>query len=84
MTFIKGKLVLLILMKRIGEKLRTLRHQRELTIRQLGNVFDVDKSLISKIETGKSLPSLGLAVRLAEFFEVSLDDLVDDDAEIAE
>ncbi|MDM8527842.1 helix-turn-helix transcriptional regulator [Anaerolineales bacterium HSG24] len=71
-------------MNRLGEKLRQLRTQRELTMRQMGIIFDIDGSLISKIETGKNVPSLGLAVRLAEFFEVSLDDLVDDDAEIAE
>lgn len=69
-------------MKRLGEKLRMLRHQRKLTTQKLGDIFGVDSSLITKIETGKSVPSLGLAVKMAHFFEVSLDDLVNDEVEM--
>ncbi|MDM8532948.1 helix-turn-helix transcriptional regulator [Anaerolineales bacterium HSG25] len=69
-------------MQRLGEKLRKLRTQRKLTVRQMGNIFDIDGSLISKIETGKNVPSLGLAVRLADYFAVSVDSLVKDDLEV--
>jgi len=69
-------------MNRLGEKVRLLRNRQTMTTRQLGDVFGVDSSLITKIETSKSVPSLGLAVKIAQFFEITVDDLVNDEIEI--
>jgi len=39
-------------------------------------------SHVSELETGKRRPSLDLALRLARFFDVSLDQLVKDELEL--
>lgn len=69
-------------MKQLGVKLRHLRQQQGLTTQELSDVLAVDRSLISKIETGKSIPSLPLALKIARFFGVTVDDLADDTREV--
>jgi transcriptional regulator with XRE-family HTH domain len=66
----------------LGEKLRTLRKRRGLTVRQLGDRLGVDHSHITKIETGENIPSLPLAIKIADFFGISVDQLVRDDLEL--
>jgi transcriptional regulator with XRE-family HTH domain len=66
----------------LGEKLRTLRKRRSLTVRQLGDRLGVDHSHITKIETGENIPSLPLAIKIADFFGISVDQLVRDDLEL--
>ena len=56
----------------LGERLRDLRREHNLSQQELGNVFGVDKGTISKIENGKTLNS-NLALSLAEYFGVSMD-----------
>lgn len=67
---------------KIGEKLRELRTRRGLTVRQLGEMLGVDHSHITKIERGENIPSLPLALKIANFFGVSVDQLARDDVEI--
>lgn len=70
-------------MQRFGEKVRTLRQQREMTIKQLAvAIGHSTHSHISEFETGKRRPSLELAMRIAQIFDVPLDQLVRDDLEI--
>lgn len=70
-------------MQRFGEKLRTLRKQRGMTINQLAQAIGhTTHSHVSELETGKRKPSLDLALRLARFFDVSLDQLVKDELEL--
>ncbi len=67
---------------KIGEKLRGLRTKQGLTVRQLGNVLGVDHSHITKIERGENIPSLPLALKIADFFGVSVDQLARDEVEL--
>ncbi|MDM8531907.1 helix-turn-helix transcriptional regulator [Anaerolineales bacterium HSG25] len=69
-------------MNKLGEKLYFLRKKQGLTTKQLGDMLGVDRSLITKFETGKNIPSLGLAFKIAQFFEITVDDLVNDEIEI--
>lgn len=69
---------------KLGEKLRWLRTQRDLTVRQLGELLGVDHSHITKIERGENIPSLPLALKIADFFGVSVDQLARDDIAIDE
>lgn len=70
-------------MQRFGEKLRALRKQRGLTLKQLAQAIGhTTHSHISELETGKRRPSLDLALRLARYFDVSLDQLVKDELEL--
>lgn len=66
----------------LGEKLRTLRKRRGLTVRQLGDRLGVNHSHITKIETGENIPSLPLAIKIADSFGISVDQLVRDDLEL--
>ncbi|GAB4409173.1 MAG: hypothetical protein Fur0044_02680 [Anaerolineae bacterium] len=70
-------------MQRFGEKLRKLRKQRGMTLTELAEVIGhTTHSHISELETGKRLPSLELAIKISELFEVTVDQLVKDDVDL--
>lgn len=69
-------------MSTIGEKLHTLRKQNKLTSRQLGAELGVSNSYIIRIEKGKRRPSMDLSIKIAQFFNISLDKLILDDQEL--
>lgn len=52
--------------KRIGEKLKTLRTEQNLSVRQLAEKTGVNISNISRIETGKISPTVDVLDRLAK------------------
>lgn len=66
-------------MERIGEKLKILRLRHNLTTRQLAEYLGTTNSQISRIENGLRQPSGDLIVRMADFFNVSLDKLMRDE-----
>lgn len=59
--------------KLFGERLRTLRQSKHLTVEQLGKEFNVSKQTVSRWELGDRLPPLDVATALADYFDVSLD-----------
>lgn len=67
---------------KLGDKVRVLRQREGLTVRQLGERLGVDHSHITKIERGENIPSLPLALKIADFFGVSLDQLARDEIEL--
>lgn len=70
-------------MQRFGEKLRILRHRRGMTMRELTDALGFKShGFISDLESGRKHPSLELAVRIADYFGVSVDQLARDDIEI--
>lgn len=59
-------------------RLRSIREQKALSLRQLERLSGVDYSTISKIETGESRsPKLETIVRLAQALGVDLSELID-------
>jgi len=71
-------------MKRFGEKLRTLRQQQGLTLRELAPMLGINSySYLSDIENGNKKPSLEFVLKIAELFDASLDQLLKDDLELA-
>ena len=58
---------------RIGQKVRRLRLGRSMGLVELGRHTALSASLLSKIETGKSLPTLATLQRIAMVFSVGLD-----------
>lgn len=66
-------------MSKFGEKLRFLRTRHGLTVRELGHAVGVSDSHISRMEKGQSLPTITLAFKIAQYFNVSLDDLANDE-----
>lgn len=52
-------------------KLKELRESRGITQAQLADAVGVGDTTISMIETGKNRPSVNLAKRFAEYFDVA-------------
>ncbi len=69
-------------MKRFGEKLRTLRQRRGLTLRQLGAYLEVSNTFVLSLEQGKKTPNAATILKIADFFAVSLDQLMRDELEV--
>src|ERR1051325_9121343 len=57
----------------IGEKLRTVRQERQMSLRELANKADVSASMLSQIETGKVFPSVRSLYGIANALGVSVD-----------
>jgi transcriptional regulator with XRE-family HTH domain/uncharacterized cupin superfamily protein len=59
--------------REIGEKLRTVRQGRQMSLRELANKAEVSASMLSQIETGKVFPSVRSLYTIANALEVSID-----------
>ncbi|MBY6271095.1 MAG: XRE family transcriptional regulator [Bacillaceae bacterium] len=59
--------------KQFGERLRKLRLQKGLTMKELGKIFSLAESTISGYENGTRKPDMDLIARFADFFEVTTD-----------
>lgn len=54
-------------------RIRDLREDRDLTQKEVAALLHCDQSLYSKYERGERLLPLDLAIRLADYYGVSLD-----------
>ncbi len=63
----------------LGQTIRALRLQRQMTGTELARRCGVTKGLISQIERGTTVPSLDVLVRVANALEVSVGHLLDAD-----
>lgn len=59
-----------------AESLRQNREERGMTPHELAKAIRVNHQNIYRWESGKTQPSLEMCIRLADFFGVSLDELV--------
>ncbi len=66
----------------LGEKLYTLRTKQNMTQEQLAEKLQVSRQSISKWESDATRPDLGKLKFLAEFYQVSLDQLLDENIDI--
>ncbi|MBQ8308454.1 MAG: helix-turn-helix transcriptional regulator [Clostridia bacterium] len=62
---------------KIAENIKFYRKQLGLTQGQLAELLHGKKSLISNYENGYSTPDVYTLCRLAEFFDITLDELVE-------
>ncbi len=62
----------------IGEKLRLLRQEKNLTQPELAETLGIEQSYLSKLENGKSLPSGDVLNRILGVFGLSLENLVEE------
>ncbi len=69
--------------KKFGEKLRTLRQQCGLTQSQLSDMLGVRQTYVWKLEHGQKTPNVAMVVKIAQLFNVSADQLIMDDFELA-
>jgi transcriptional regulator with XRE-family HTH domain len=61
---------------RLGDRVRALRRERELTLDGLARRSGVSRAMISKLERGEKNPTLVVAAKVAEGLEVSLSQLI--------
>ena len=59
-----------------ADNLATLRKLNDLSQEELADRIGVSRQTLSKYETGESLPDIEKCKALADFFSVSLDDLI--------
>ena len=59
-----------------GERLKSLREEKNITRFALANILSVSYSTVSKYETNIRFPDKGTLITLADFFDVSLDYLL--------
>ncbi len=69
-------------MKRFGEKLRVLREQRELSLKQLGDQLGVNKTYVWEMEKGKKIPNIAMLNKICDVFNVRCDKLIRDEIEL--
>ena len=65
----------------VGENIRRLRRERDVTQEQLAEAMNVSTAAVSKWERCESYPDITLLFPLANYFEVSIDGLMGYDAE---
>ena len=65
---------------RFGEKLRRLRMEQGLTLKALAEALGYKThAYLSELESGRKLPTAGLVLRVARFFDVTTDELLKDE-----
>lgn len=60
---------------KIGEFLKELRKEKNMTQEQLADKFFVSRRTVSRWETGSNMPDLDVLVELADFYNVDLRDI---------
>ena len=63
--------------QKIGNRIRALRLLQKRTIQDLANGSDLSKSMISKIENNKTIPSIAALVKIASSLGVSVSDILE-------
>ena len=64
---------------RFGNKIYELRKKKHLTQEDLAILLDISDKAVSKWENGTSKPTIENLKKLSDIFDVSLDDLIEDD-----
>lgn len=65
--------------KKFGSFLRELRKEKQLTQEQLAERFGVTSRSVSRWETGSNMPDLSILVELADFYDVDIRDIIDEE-----
>jgi len=60
----------------IGQRLKKLREEKDLTQAQVAKILGVSRTTYTQYETGKSEPDLATVSKLAEIYETSVDFLL--------
>lgn len=68
--------------KEIGSRIKALREAKGLSARQLAKAASLDPTQISKIENGKSTPSLQALTRICNVLEIKLSEFFSDESDV--
>lgn len=55
------------------KNLKTLRKRKKLTQEELALISDIDRTILSKWESGKCEPDIKAIIKIASFFDVPVD-----------
>ena len=61
---------------KIGAFLKKLRKEKELTQEQLAEKLSVSGRTVSRWETGNNMPDIGMLIELADFYKVSIPEII--------
>jgi len=59
----------------IKNQLKKYRNEEDITQAELSKKLDVSRQTVNAIETGKYDPSLELALKIADFFDVKVEEI---------
>lgn len=62
---------------KLGEKIKRIRKSKGISQEELASKLNINRNLLSRIETGKSEPSATLLKNIAKMFNVDLNSLLD-------
>lgn len=63
----------------LGEKIRAIRKDKKLTLKDLTQLVGLSKSTVSDIECGKANPSITTLEKLSKAFNMNVDDILNYD-----
>lgn len=63
--------------QKVGGFLKQLRKEKQLTQEQLAEQLNVSGRTVSRWETGNNMPEISLLVEIAEFYDVSIPEIID-------
>lgn len=63
-------------MNEIGKRLFDLRQSKNLTISQLSDQLNISRTMMDSWENGQDIPSLKNAIKLSEFYGVTINYIV--------
>ncbi|OUP01499.1 transcriptional regulator [Drancourtella sp. An210] len=63
--------------KKVGQFLKTLRKEKNITQEVLAETLNVSSRTVSRWETGSNMPDISLLVGLSEFYQVSIPEIID-------
>lgn len=70
-------------MQRFGEKLRTLRTAKQMTLKELASALGLTAhGYISEMEAGKKKPTTEFVLKVARYFKVTTDQLLKDELDV--
>ena len=61
----------------LGDKIKIIRYKHNLSQEELSKMLDINRNYLSRIETNKSLPDAEILIKLANHFNISIDNLLD-------
>jgi len=62
---------------KIGNFIRDLRKEKNFTQEQLAEKFNVSRRTVSRWETGRNMPDLDILIKISEYYDVDLRELLD-------
>lgn len=65
----------------LGDKIKLYRENKKMTQNEIADILDVSPATVSKYESGALEPNIESLKRLSELFEISIDELLNDEEE---